>query len=182
MPVRGAEETGNVWQIWSHRWSLPSTITLDGVHIKDYTMQPEMHQGGSFISIGVFCHEWGHFLGINWEEYDPDYPPMDLGDWSVMATGCYNGPNGTDGSSPAHQSAYCKYFLGWSDMITVDSNQAGAEIPEAETSPVSYRLWTAGGVESEFFMVENRQKTGFDSRPPGKWLVDLLCGCNRKLR
>lgn len=165
----GAEETGNVWDIWSHRWSLPSTVTLDGVHIKDYTMQPEMHPGGSFITIGVFCHEWGHFLGINWEEYDPDYTSNGLGHWSVMSTGCYNGA--IQGSTPAHQSAYCKYFLGWSNMVLVGSNQTHAEIPQAETSPVSYRLWTAGGVGSEFFIVENRQKTGFDSYLPGSGLL-----------
>ena len=165
----GAEESGDNWDIWSHTWTIPFTVTLDGVHIKNYTMQPEMHYGGSFITIGVFCHEWGHFLGINWEEYDSDYSSNGLGHWSVMATGCYNGAN--PGSTPAHQSAYCKYFLGWSDLVLVGSNQTSVEIPQAETSPVSYRLWTGGAMESEFFMVENRQKTGFDAALPGDGLL-----------
>ena len=163
----GAEETGNVWQIWSHRWSLPSLITLDGVKIKDYTMQPEKHQDGSFITIGVFCHEWGHFLGINWEEYDPDYSSEGLGDWSVMAKGCYN----NNGRTPAHHSAFCKYYLGWSSTVVVSSNQIDAIIPQAETSPVSYRLWTSGGVGNQFFLVENRQKTRFDTYLPGSGLL-----------
>ncbi|MFH1336746.1 MAG: M6 family metalloprotease domain-containing protein, partial [Candidatus Zixiibacteriota bacterium] len=151
----GAEETGNVWQIWSHRWTLPSTITLDGVNIKDYTMQPEKLANGYLITIGVFCHEWGHFLGINWEEYDPDYSSEGLGDWSVMAKGCYN----NNGRTPAHHSAFCKYLLGWSNTVVVGSNQTNAAIPQAETSPVSYRLWTSGGMGNQYFMVENRQKT-----------------------
>jgi len=167
----GAEESGDFWDIWSHRWSLPSLITLDGVKIKDYTMQPEEHKGGSLISIGVFCHEWGHFLGINWEEYDPDYTSSGLGHWSVMATGCYNGVPAKSGNTPAHQSAYCKYFLGWSNLVLVGSNQTNVEIPQAETSPVSYRLWSGGAMESEFFMVENRQKTGFDACLPGDGLL-----------
>jgi len=163
----GAEETGDVWDIWSHRWSLPSMITLDGVHIKDYTVQPEKHDDGSFISIGVFCHEWGHFLGINWEDYDPDYTSKGLGRWSVMATGCYN----NNGRTPSHHSAFCKYFLGWSNTVVVGSNQTNAAIHQAETSPVSYRLWTSGGMGNQYFMVENRQKTGFDSFLPRNGLL-----------
>jgi immune inhibitor A len=163
----GAEETGSDWQIWSHDWSLPSLIILDGVKIKDYTMQPEKHKDGSFITIGVFCHEWGHFLGINWEEYDPDYSSEGLGDWSVMAKGCYN----NNGRTPAHHSAFCKYYLGWSNTVVVGSNQTNAAILQAETSPISYRLWTSGGVGNQYFMVENRQKTGFDSSLPGSGLL-----------
>jgi immune inhibitor A len=163
----GAEETGDSMQIWSHDWVLHSLVTLDGVKIQDYTMQPEKHKDGSFITIGVFCHEWGHFLGINWEEYDPDYTSEGLGNWSVMATGCYN----YNGRSPAHHSAFCKYYLGWSNTVVVSSNQINAVIPQAETSPVSYRLWTSGGVGNQYFMVENRQKTGFDSYLPGSGLL-----------
>jgi hypothetical protein len=84
-----------------------------------------------------------------------------------MATGCYN--NG--GKKPAHHSAYCKYYLGWTNLVTVASNLTDVEIIQAETSPISYRLWTSGGVDHEFFMVENRQKTGFDSHLPGSGLL-----------
>ena len=163
----GAEETGDDWDIWSHTWTLVSEMNLDGVRILDYTIQPEVHANGALIDIGVFCHEWGHFLGIGWEEYDTDYSSWGLGDWSVMATGCYN--NG--GKTPAHHSAYCKYFLGWAQIDTVQSNRTGVEIIQAETSPVAYRLWTSGQVENQFFMVENRQKTRFDSYLPGSGLL-----------
>jgi len=163
----GAEETGNVWHIWSHRWYVYYSQFRDGVHISSYTIQPERHASGVLIDIGVFCHEWGHELGINWEEYDEDYSSWGLGDWSVMATGCYN--NG--GKTPAHHSAYCKYYLGWTEIDTVQSNQTNVEIVQAETSPVSYRLWTSGQVGNQFFMVENRQKTGFDSYLPGSGLL-----------
>ncbi|MFQ6031859.1 MAG: immune inhibitor A domain-containing protein, partial [Candidatus Zixiibacteriota bacterium] len=43
----GAEQTGDDWDIWSHRWSLPSTMILDGVSLRDYTMQPEVLVGGA---------------------------------------------------------------------------------------------------------------------------------------
>ncbi len=162
----GSEETHDDWDIWSHRWAV-GTHWRDGVRINTYTMQPEVHPGGALIDIGVFCHEWGHDLGIHWEEYDTDYSSWGLGDWSVMASGCFN----DDGKRPAHHSAYCKYYLGWTDVISLGSNQTDVEIVQAETSPVSYRLWTSGLGGSQFFMVENRQKTGFDSHLPGSGLL-----------
>jgi immune inhibitor A len=173
----GAEETDNGWDIWSHRWSI-SKIQRDGVWIESYTMQPEKRSNGSLIDIGVFCHEWGHDLGIVWDEYDQYYTSNGLGDWTVMSTGCYN--NG--GKTPAHHSAYCKYVLGWTNVVRVTSNQTNVEILQAETSPVAYRLWTSGALSRYFFLVENRQKTGFDSYLPGDGLliyhVDSLFGSN----
>jgi immune inhibitor A len=163
----GAEETGDLWDIWSHRWALPYIRTLDGIKMQDYTIQPETHSSGSFIDIGVFCHEWGHFLGIDWEEYDSQVQGEGLGDWSVMGTGCYN----SDGAKPAHHSGFAKYFLGWTTLETVLSNRTNQEILQAETSPISYRLWTSGAVVNQFFIVENRQKTGFDSALPGHGLM-----------
>ncbi|MGB7061816.1 MAG: M6 family metalloprotease domain-containing protein [Candidatus Zixiibacteriota bacterium] len=162
----GAEETGSQDDIWSHRWWIGAQ-ERDSVWISSYTMQPETHANGSLIDIGVFCHEWGHFLGINWEEYDRYEPGYGLGNWSVMATGCYN--NG--GRKPAHHSAYAKSYLNWTSVDIVTSNRINQEIIQAETSPISYRLWTSGGVGHEFFMVENRQKTGFDSHLPGSGLL-----------
>jgi hypothetical protein len=175
----GGEETSDPNDIWSHRWTLVSTQELDGVKIPDYTMQPETHSNGSLIDIGVFCHEWGHFLGIDWEEYDPDVQGEGLGDWSVMGTGCYN----SSGRKPAHHSAFTKYFLNWTTLETVLSNRTNQEILQAETSPISYRLWTSGSVGHEFFIVENRQQTGFDSALPGGGLliyhVDVWEGTNQ---
>jgi M6 family metalloprotease-like protein len=177
----GAEETGDGWDIWSLRWSIGETMR-DGVLIESFTMQPEEHAGGSLIDIGVFCHEWGHDLGILWEEYDRYYSSNGLGDWTVMATGCYNGPSGHSGQKPAHHSAYCKYYLGWTDIVRVTSNLTNVEILQAETTPVAYRLWTSGALSNYFFLVENRQKTRFDSYLPGDGLliyhVDSLFGSN----
>jgi immune inhibitor A len=177
----GAEETGSHDDMWSHRWSISQEI-MDGVIISSYTIQPEEHVSGSLIDIGVFCHEWGHDLGIGWEEYDRDYSSDGMGDWTVMATGCYNGPSGHNGQKPAHHSAFCKYYLGWTNIVRVTSNLTNVEILQAETSPVAYRLWTSGALSQYFFLVENRQKTRFDSYLPGDGLliyhVDSLFGSN----
>ena len=85
-------ETG-AFGIWSHNWTISPTLNLDGVTISTYNINPEESGGGGPSSIGVFCHEYGHFLGIP-DLYDIDYEPAGadgVGDWSLMAGGSWNG-------------------------------------------------------------------------------------------
>jgi M6 family metalloprotease-like protein len=162
----GAEETGDPCDIWSHRWVTHSYVYVDGVKVYDYSTEPEVRSGGALVDMGVFCHEFGHVLGLP-DLYDTDYSSEGLGNWSIMAGGSWN--NG--GRTPAHFDAWCKSQLGFSSVNPLSSNQTNVEILQAETSPVSYRLWTSGGGGSEYFLVENRQKTGFDAYLPGPGLL-----------
>ncbi len=162
----GAEGSGD--GIWSHKGSL-SGVAYDGVVLKNYTMNPEETAPSSLSPIGVFCHEYGHFLGLP-DLYDIDYfPPTSdgLGRWSLMASGNYNG----SGKKPAHLDAWCKAQVGFLSFIQVDSNIFHAEIPAVEYNPVAYRLRNSTTGEQEFWVVENRQKTGFDIQLPGSGLL-----------
>jgi M6 family metalloprotease-like protein len=161
----GAEETGSDNDIWSHKWSLPGIMTKDGVSMFTYNMDPEI-QSGDLVHMGVFSHEFGHTLGLP-DLYDTYYSSAGLGDWSIMAHGSWN----NDGKTPAHFDAWCKKTLGWTNVNQLSSNQINVEIPQAETSPVSYRLWTSGTGGSQYFLVENRQKVGFDTYLPGEGLL-----------
>jgi M6 family metalloprotease-like protein len=162
----GAEETADLDDIWSHKWSMDSVLTRDGVHLYEYNMDPEMHDDGAFNDMGVFGHEFGHILGLP-DLYDGDYSSEGLGKWSMMASGSWN----NNGKTPAHLDAWCKKKLEWVNVNQLSSNQTNVEILQAETSPVSYRLWTSGGGGSQYFLVENRQKTGFDASLPGEGLL-----------
>jgi immune inhibitor A len=130
-----------------------------------YNMDPEIQSGG-LVHMGFFAHEFGHTLGLS-DLYDWDYSSAGLGDWSIMAHGSWN----NDGKTPAHLDAWCKYKLGWIDVDTLTANLTHTEILQAETSPKAYRLWTSGGGGSQYFLVENRQKTSFDSYLPGEGLL-----------
>lgn len=173
----GAEETGNVCHIWSHRSATYDFIPVDGVEVYDYSMEPETRSGGGLVDMGVFSHEFGHVLGLP-DLYDYDYSSEGVGNWSMMAGGSWN----NDGRTPAHFEAWSKYKLGFSSVDQLLSSQTDVEILQAETSPVSYRLWTSGAGGLEYFLVENRQKTGFDSYLPGEglliWHVDESAGSN----
>jgi M6 family metalloprotease-like protein len=171
----GGEETENQGDIWSHKWNLPggTAQTDEGVNVFAYTTQPERWQistpwttAGDLMSIGVFCHEFGHVLGLP-DLYDTSGLPgasEGLGDWDLMATGLFtHRPGQPAGSSPAHLSAWSKMTLGWVEPTWVFQDSFSIAIPPVETSGTVYRLWTNGVDAGEFFLVENRQPIGFDA-------------------
>jgi immune inhibitor A len=158
---RGAEETGNDGDIWSHKWVLPGNgFAADGVRIYAYVTVPEDSR------IGVCCHELGHLIFGFPDLYDPDYSSEGAGNWCLMAGGSWLG----DGEIPAHPSAWCKAGQGW---VAVKTPKAGApvRIGEVKEGRAVQRLWKDGIKGSEYYLVENRQKTGFDARLPGDGLL-----------
>lgn len=153
----GAEQTGSPDMIWSHQWSLHQPLYLDGIWISDYTMEPEELQAQGLITIGVFAHEYGHFLGLP-DLYDTDYSSSGIGDWSLMAGGSWN----VGGRYPAFLDAWCKKELGFLNPTNVISNVQDVAIPGSYWEPVAYRLWANGAIGNQYFLIENRRKAGND--------------------
>ena len=168
----GAEITGSTGDIWSHKWNIKNPRVLDAVQVYNYNMNPEEYGtgGGAQLSpIGVFCHEYGHFLGLP-DLYDTDQNHTNsegLGRWSLMASGNYNGNSKT----PAHFDPWCKDQIGFLTLIEPTDNLYNVSIPAVEYSPVAYKLRNSISGSSEFFVVENRQKKGFDSQLPASGLL-----------
>lgn len=169
----GAEETGLGSDINSHKWNLRLPYAVDGVTAYDYTTEPEEWAGqtagtapGDLISIGVFCHEYGHVLGLP-DLYDTNPDPTmseGIGEWDLMGTGVYTHAAGNaPGSTPAHPSAWSKLRLGWAEETWVTQDSLGVILPPVETSGRVFRLWTNGIDAGEYFLLENRQPVGFDS-------------------
>ncbi|MFQ6032386.1 MAG: M6 family metalloprotease domain-containing protein, partial [Candidatus Zixiibacteriota bacterium] len=166
----GAELTGSPDDIWSHKWAVSWSWSLnlkDGVRIWEYTMQPEYWQTPYDMTCGVFCHELGHIFGLP-DLYDTDYSSCGIGRWSIMAMG---GWNGYLGNSPAHPDAWCMARLGYVTPNTVTTNATGVQIPAIKNSPTIYQLWSGGLPANEYFLVENRQKIGYDSQLPHHGLL-----------
>lgn len=159
----GAERTFNQNDVWSHKWVTSKPIEVDGVKVYTYSMQPE--DG----TVGVFAHEFGHILGLP-DLYDTGYDSQGVGSWCLMAAGSWGGPS-NDGTRPTHLCAWAKEVLGWVNPQVISSNTMGVEIPQVEESPFVLKLWTNGNPEEEYFLVENRQKTGFDEYLPGSGLL-----------
>lgn len=158
----GREETGSNNDIHSHAWTMAQPQSVDGVVASRYSMEPETGKRG------VFGHEFGHVLGLP-DLYDTDYSSSGVGDWCMMAFGSWGG----GGLTPVHFLSWCKARLGFLEPETPRTNLAGASIPQVETNPVAYALWTAGYPDRQYFMVENRQRVGSDISLPGDGL--LIC-------
>lgn len=170
----GGEYTGSADanDIWSHRWSLSaaglgSYTTGDGVIVNDYIIQPAISADlTNMIEIGVFCHEFGHCLGLP-DLYDYDGTSEGIGEWGLMGAGNWNEP-----ISPAHMGAWEKEQMGWVTPICSTTDIVGQPLPFVEFNPAVYKLWTTGDCSSpEYFLVENRQPQGFDQFLNGCGLV-----------
>ncbi len=157
---RGAEETLELGDVWSHKWVLPEPHRADGTKVWAYATVPEDAR------LGVCCHEIGHLL-FGWPDlHDGGGFAEGVGRWCLMGTGSWNG----GGDTPAHPSAWCKAQQGWVDLWTPVHNDP-IDIQPVATHFGVYRLWREGRIGPEHFLVEHRRRVGFDRELPGEGLL-----------
>jgi M6 family metalloprotease-like protein len=193
----------NVNTIWPHRWAVYTSeddandysydgtiasVTFDGKRLYDYACTSELkgYNGSDMCGIGTFAHEFGHVIGLP-DYYDTDQNQYNtLDEWSIMDYGGYS----NEGRTPPAYSAYDRFFLGWlapqqvstpTDLTLLPLSQ-GTTVP-ANTNQQSYLLSATthnlvgnNPTPKEFFMVEYRKQTGWDSYLPGEgmliWHID----------
>ncbi|MEW6412932.1 MAG: M6 family metalloprotease domain-containing protein [Candidatus Zixiibacteriota bacterium] len=165
----GAEFTGSDDDMWSHQWQITPRATNDGVYVSNYTMQPEYLLAAGDMTIGVFAHELGHAFGLP-DLYDTDYSSNGIGSWGIMAFGSWLGPRGL-GELPAAPCAWSRIQMGFNQATNVTSNVTSQTIYDVKNARDIYRLWTSGAIENEYFLVENRQRTGYDTYLPSDGLL-----------
>jgi immune inhibitor A len=162
----GAEYTGQNSDIWSHQWGIIPRLK-DGVYISTYSIEPEYWDAPGDMTCGVYCHELGHVFGLP-DFYDIDYTSEGVGSWSLMAAGSWNG---TLGNSPAHLDPYCRIQLGFVTPNVPALNLSTASLLAVESDRTIYKLWTNGSPLDEYYLLENRQQTGYDTYLPGSGLL-----------
>jgi M6 family metalloprotease-like protein len=167
----------NSGYLWPHASNLMYRyISYDGKWMDRYACSTELYGWENTPStvvtegIGTVAHEFSHVLGLP-DFYDTDYEEgggqsHDPGGWDVMAGGAdYN-----YGRSPVGYSLYERYALGWATPTEI--TKAGSyELEPVNTSRTGYILRTP--VNNEYFTLENRQRSGWDSYLPGHGL--LVC-------
>jgi len=172
----GAEQGSQTQYIWSHRWVMnggtQGGVTYDGVFINDYMMNPEIRTAGAaqnLVGIGVICHEFGHNLGIP-DLYDTDASngaSAGAGEWALMASATWLGGE----HQPGNFCAWTKVELGWdtpTDLIIGNSGEYQLD-PASIHQDEIYKVSTA--LSNEYFLIENRQKTGLDTALRGEGLA-----------
>lgn len=164
----GAEQTGNKNDIWSHKWGIEPQVR-NGVTLSTYFMAPEDGR------VGVMAHELGHLL-LGWPDlYDTDYSSAGTGMWDLMAAGSWNGA----GDRPAHPTAWCKLKAGWVTPVTVFGSEQEITLEAYETSAHVVKLPVGSATAKEYFLLSNRQQTGFDDEIPASGMLIEHCDDSR---
>lgn len=170
--------------VWPHYSSInrigcgTNTRIFDGVTINDYECANELDGLYStstrsvVAGIGVMVHEFCHGLGLP-DLYMPGSRRV-VGRWSVLDYGPYN----NDMHTPPALSTYERWYMGWMqpEQLLMACNDTLAPLSEVNEG----RYFTPGGdpISSgttpslvEFYLLENRQKTGWDIAVPDEGLL-----------
>lgn len=156
--------------IWPHMYELSATrksMKLDGVTIDTYACSNEVDMYGSIEGIGCFCHEFSHCMGFP-DFYDVFYEGnFGMSSFDLMEQGSYNG----NGFLPAGYSGHEKMMCGWLEPVELDAeNVEVSNLKPMSEGGKSYVIYNKAHPD-EYYMLENRQKTGWDAGLPAKGLM-----------
>jgi hypothetical protein len=122
--------------------------------------------GPRMVGISVLAHEFGHMLGMPDLYARPENPGMEgLGAWCNMS----EQPNRM---IPEHFGAWVKEKLGWLKPTVIDPTvKQKLVLAPIEDSPKECFKVLVRPDGSEYFLLENRRKKGFDQSLPGEGLL-----------
>ena len=158
--------------IWPHMWDLQSaygkTLTFNGVTVNTYACSSELSYGTSIDGIGTFCHEFSHCMGFP-DLYDTgDEGNFGMGSWSLMDYGSYNG----GAFVPCGYTSYERMVCGWKMPIELTEETTVDDMLAINEGGNTYVIYN-GGNKNEYYLLENRQLTGWDRELPGHGLLVL---------
>ncbi len=165
MNVYYAGEVVNNWAegLWPHAWHLETPILLaTGKSAFDYQFTDMSHQ----LTLGTFCHENGHMLCDYPDLYDYGNESSGVGAYCLMCAG-----GNISEKNPTHISAYLKRLSGWANSVTTLQHNQEVVLPVGQND---FAMFAKNS--GEYFIVENRMKTGRDGSLPDEglaiWHVD----------
>ena len=175
---KGEADGGASYTIWPHAWTLAAgktygdgegVLTLDGKMINSYACGGELNgQTGEVAGIGTMCHEFSHCLGYP-DFYDTDYSGgQGMYSWDLMDNGSYNG----DGYQPAGYTSYERWMAGWQTPVELLKTRSVTGMKSLQEGGEAYIIYNKDH-KDEYYLLENRQKVGWDASLPGKGLLIL---------
>lgn len=167
--------TGDELDMWPHSWYLGAdSINVDGVTLNNYSCSAELvgASGAEMDGIGTFAHEFGHILGLkdmyDTDEYVDGYG-LDPGAFSLFASGSYNNNSRT----PPCLMAFERMQMGWCSPQPLSGAEDVALQPlhANEARFINAQPHRPAGTGHEWFVLENRQQTGWDRYVPAHGLL-----------
>lgn len=163
--------------IWPHNSGLAYTIDLmlDGKKIDNYACSNELnYYSNQHDGIGTFCHEFSHVLGLPDLYVTNNGTHKTMGAWDILDYGPYN----NDGNTPPHYSAYERFFMGWLKPTLINrpcdvelNNLGSSNGAVILTATGEHNLVGNDPMARTFYMLENRQKEGWDAYIPGHGML-----------
>lgn len=153
---------------------LDEEFLLDNKYIETFAYVPELNEKQKRAGIGELVYQFSHILGLPTLSDTEGGDEKTLGDWDVMDHGCYN--NG--GNTPAAYSAYERFYLGWVEPILLNE-AANVRLSDLNTNGECAIITRSGQTNllgdnpdpREFFILENRQQSGWDKYLPGHGMI-----------
>lgn len=167
--------------IWPHAaniWTYGNIkLILDGVQIGNYACTNEIQgtEGSVRTGIGTFCHEFSHVLGL------PDLYATDgsssftPGHFELMDVGPYL----NNGNTPPFMSVYDRACLKWINPREINSGETVVlkSFLDKQSEADDEALLITTVSDNEYYLLENRQQSGWDAFIPGHgmlvWHIDF---------
>lgn len=177
----GESQGGPSYTIWPHESTLTSCknygdgsgpLYLDGVKIDTYAVSSELRGGsGTRVNgIGTACHEFSHCLCIP-DIYDINGRNFGMNKWDLMDSGNFCGANDC-GECPTAYTSYERMYCGWLQPIELTSPCFVRDMADIVSAPEAYIIYNQMN-QHEYYLLENRQLTGFNRYNPGHGMLVL---------
>ena len=175
----GEADGGGANTIWPHAWNLLQAAgrmcEVDGKKVDLYACGNELdNYSKTHTGIGTFCHEFSHVLGLPDLYVTNTASHTTMNEWDIMDYGPYN----NEGNTPPAYSAYERFFMGWLQprLITEPENITLEELNSTNTALMITESDSANLIGNDpnpttFYMLENRQKEGWDEHLPGHGMM-----------
>ena len=185
---KGAADGGADDTIWPHAYDLynahddgdgtgPVEVGTN-LWVNSYACGPELDgTNGAINGIGTMCHEYSHCLGYP-DFYDVDYSGgQGMGAWDLMDAGSYN----SDGYMPAGYTSYERWFAGWEEPIELKAEDVEVRNMKSLQKGGEFYIIYNDKNANEYYLLENRQKEGWDASTSGAGLLIIHCDYDAEL-
>lgn len=163
---RGEATGGDVNTIWPHKGRMTNPVKCGNKTLTNYACSNELSVSNEVDGIGTICHEFSHCFGYP-DAYDVNYTGLyGMGTWDLMCQGNYNG----NGFTPAGYTAYEKYAAGWITPIELKENTSVSGMKPLAEGGDAY-IFKNPNNSDEYYLIENRQKKGWDAGLAGSGII-----------
>lgn len=163
----GQASGGSAGTVWPHESELRywpcGVLSYSTGKINTYAcaneLQPETQGSSRYISagIGTICHEFSHCLGFA-DMYDTTGGGgYGMSVFDVMDQGSYNG----NGFVPCNYTAFERIYAGWVEAIELIDPATVKDMKSVSDYGRPFIMYNYKNT-SEYFLLENRQNTGWD--------------------